>query len=61
MLTAFRASALAACCLGERFLCDLSKILFYAVEGRRQTLSSFPRAPINLTVDKALNLVVVWC
>lgn len=34
-LTAFRASALAACCWGEIFVCDLSKILFYAVEGGR--------------------------
>lgn len=39
VLTAFGAPALAPCCLGERFLCDLSKTLSCAAEGGRETLS----------------------
>lgn len=32
VLTASRAPALAAACLGERFLCNFSKLLFCAAE-----------------------------
>lgn len=37
----FGAPALPPCCLSERFLCDLSKILSCPAEGGRETLPGF--------------------
>lgn len=60
VLTALEAPALVSWCLGERFLCHLSKMLSCAAGGGRETLlGSFPRALINITVmwSSALNLL----
>lgn len=38
VLAAFGAPALASCCFGKRFLCDLTKILSCAAGGGRETL-----------------------